>query len=480
MRPVGLPCPTPTKSYWQTPPDDIADLETSPLPQETDIVIIGSGITGAGIAWNLFNRCPASEPPPAIVMLEARQACSGATGRNGGHTKAASYRSFLGHADDLGTDAACQIARMELSNIRAVHAFAREHGINCESRPCRTVDAIYDPVQWKQAHDAIKAMRDAMPDDDASSYSFLSAQDLDENYKVAADGVCGGVEYEAGSISAYKFTVGVLKLCLAKGLNLQTHTPATTIERISEVGCTPRWLIGTPSGSIFAKRVVLATNGYTAAIHGGFHGIIVPTRGQITAQRPGDGMPAEGLDTTYSFIYENGFEYMVPKPPETTHAGDIIIGGGLVKAPCEGLSEYGTTDDASLNPIITQYLHQTTPRYFGKNWGRDHPEGRVRAEWSGIMGFSPDSFPFVGQMPGEEGLWVAASFQGHGMVFCWKCAEALTEMMHQTNPQAPPTWFPAAFLVTEKRLGRRFEGVRHTTAGGSSELDQDTRGTLPS
>jgi len=81
--PVNLPLENPTQSYWQDPPDaDVADLRTTPdLPTMTDTVIIGSGITGAAVAWNLLQSPEAQGQ--AIVMLEARQACSGATGRNG-------------------------------------------------------------------------------------------------------------------------------------------------------------------------------------------------------------------------------------------------------------------------------------------------------------------------------------------------------------------------------------------------------------
>lgn len=89
--PVTLPRDEPTVSYWQDPPDDIADLRTTPhLPGRTDILIIGSGITGAAVAWNLMQHRDegsssknTNASSPGVVMLEARQACSGATGRNG-------------------------------------------------------------------------------------------------------------------------------------------------------------------------------------------------------------------------------------------------------------------------------------------------------------------------------------------------------------------------------------------------------------
>ena len=78
--PPGLPREGPTISYWQVPPDEIADLRCSEkLPEEADIVIVGSGISGATIAYNILSE----RPDKRIVLLEARQAASGASGRNG-------------------------------------------------------------------------------------------------------------------------------------------------------------------------------------------------------------------------------------------------------------------------------------------------------------------------------------------------------------------------------------------------------------
>ncbi|KAK1959684.1 FAD dependent oxidoreductase [Colletotrichum sublineola] len=477
--PVTLPVANPTKSYWHSPPSVLSDYMTSPSPPSTtDTLIIGSGITGAAIAHFLLSSPSASgssheaPSPPDITMLEARAVTSGATGRNGGHTKAASYRSFLHHASTLDTETACLIARLELANVRAVHTFAATHLKDkaTESRPCQTVDVIYDPAEWEAAKRAVEAMRQAMPDDDASRYELYEAEEMQSRFHVSGEGLYGGVAYEAGSISAYRFTTGVLELCVNKGLKLFTETPAISVKKVDETAANGhRWVVETPRGRIKARRVVLATNGYTAFLDPRFQESIVPMRGQITAHRPGSKMPKEGLSTTYSFIYEGGYEYMIPKPQGTQFAGDMVMGGGLVRAPDEGLGEYGTTDDSQLNPIISTYLHETTPRYFGDNWGEDDPDGRVRAEWTGIMGFSPDGFPFVGQVPGEEGLWVSASFQGHGMVLCWMCARALATMLEGTeeDKQQLSSWFPGgAFGVTSARLRQRFTGtVNHTTSG---------------
>jgi glycine/D-amino acid oxidase-like deaminating enzyme len=164
------------------------------------------------------------------------------------------------------------------------------------------------------------------------------------------------------------------------------------------------------------------------------------------------------LDRTYSFIYERGYEYMVSQPERSRFPGDIIMGGGLARAPEEGLMEFGTTDDGAVNEKISDYLRETTRRYFGPDWGDDHPEGRVRREWTGIMGFSPDGSPFVGEVPGESELWASCGFQGHGMVLCWECARALVEMMEGRDGEELREWFPDIFRITEERMAQRFRG----------------------
>lgn len=450
----ALPCPNPTVSYWQDPPDAIADYRSTPeLPHEADVVIVGSGISGACIAYHYLCRRPKSK----LVLLDARQACSGATGRNGGHTKGASYRTFLDNVNKLGVVEALKIARLEYDCMKGVHAFAREHGIDCDSTELDTVDILYDKDQSEQAKASVAHMQRVMErDEPAAKYDFWTERETEE--KFLTPGALGSVSYPAGSISAYKFVIGVLKLALEKGLNLQTNTAVTSISRNDEQAT---WTVETLRGHIFTPQVVLATNGYTARVWPRSQGVIVPLRGHVTAQRPGTAMPQSGLRTSYSFIYENGYEYMIPRPPGSRFAGDLVIGGGLVKARDEGLLEFGTTDDSSMNTETLDYLRETCVDYFRSNWGGDSIEGRIRKAWSGIMGFSADGYPLVGPIPGEPGLHISASFQGHGMVLCFLCAQAVTQMMVGDGRERKDLnrWFPNAYRVTEQRLSHTFQGL---------------------
>lgn len=447
----GLPLSCPTTSYWQQPPSDIADHRTTDsLPSKVDYLIIGSGISGACIAYNLLKHQPSS----SVLMLEARQASSGATGRNGGHTKAAAYRAFLKHEELYGTEEAVKMARMEHANIRDTHVLAREYGIDCASHPCDTVDIIYSATHLEHGKKAIARMQEVLErEEPAARYEIFSAEQARE--KFLTPDVLGAFKYEAGSISAYRFTVGLLKVCLEKGLNLQTNTPALSISESGDSGVESKsWTVETHRGHVETSQVIVATNGYTAHLLPQMQGVIVPLRGQVTAQKPGTGLPQKGMDETVSFIYETGYEYMITRPPFTMDAGTIVIGGGLGTLENEDV-EFGNTNDRELNPQLSAYLADCTEKFYGKSWGQDADEGRVLKEWSGIMGTSADGLPYVGRVPGMDGVWMSASFNGSGMVLCLKCAEALVDMIVKGHAAE---WFPKALILDSKRLKEKFKG----------------------
>jgi glycine/D-amino acid oxidase-like deaminating enzyme len=340
------------------------------------------------------------------------------------------------------------------------------------------VDIIYSQSEFDAGVAAIKSMKENLgEDDEAADYEIFDADKAKKLFLMEGD-VKGAFRYKAGSIWAYAFAIGVLKLCIEKGLNLQTFTPVETIsaskassgDEIIRTAKTQRGTIKTPN-------LILATNGYTAHLVPQFLTKIIPLRGQITAHHPGPQLRhlrPHGLETTYSVIYENGYDYMIPRPyhhsiPSSNH-GDIIIGGGLGTLPNRGASEFGETDDTVLNPLTSKYLRDCTKKFFGRNWGDDVESERVRMEWTGIMGVTGDELPFVGEVPGEKGLWISGGFNGHGMflcsclyfnrlltlclpgmVLCLKSAEALVHMLFG-DPSKNYDWFPEAFRLTEKRL----------------------------
>lgn len=501
--PVGPPAADPISSYWHNPKSPLANInhgrDASHRPY--DFVIVGSGISGTMIAYNLLETYPNHR----IIMLEAREICSGATGRNGGHTKAASYRSFLQHAEELGKEEALKIARMEYDNIVETHRLAEELGIDCESKFCKTVDVIYDKPTFEVGELAIQAMRASVKEEETQAGKMAwynihkNVGTVSHHFRVSTknenpavenvEEVAGAFEYMAGRVHAYRFSTGVLADCVKKGLHICTNTPVSKLRSLKD-GSDILWEVVTGDDLFSTRAVILATNGYTPFLEQSLQGKIVPMRGQITAQRPGmETLLPDPLPSTFSFIYKNGYEYMIPRPLNNGNQ-HIVIGGGLGRLPDGGASEFGTVDDTSLNPDISSYLRGSLSGYFGNtNWGETNEEeasNRVVQEWTGIMGATADGRPFVGEVPGRrdhkhlpdcdgydedvsiKNLWVSAGFNGHGMVLCLKSAEALVKMIKNkesgglhdgTATFDGLEWFPKSFLINAERLEQcQFKG----------------------
>lgn len=85
--PISGPFPSKESltSFWRTELHELDDHRSTPaLPSSCDVLIIGAGYAGITSAYHLLaNEETAASLKPSVVLLEARQACSGATGRNG-------------------------------------------------------------------------------------------------------------------------------------------------------------------------------------------------------------------------------------------------------------------------------------------------------------------------------------------------------------------------------------------------------------
>ncbi|KAK0481022.1 hypothetical protein EDD18DRAFT_1468404 [Armillaria luteobubalina] len=123
MSSPGFPSPNACLSFWlqgvRSSPL-IGHCTTEELPTTGDVIIIGSGITGASMTYFLLTG---ENPPKSVVMLEAREMCDSATGQNGGHS---SSLTLLSH--ELGYNAAGWMAftvEMEVANQGRVFPYGQ-------------------------------------------------------------------------------------------------------------------------------------------------------------------------------------------------------------------------------------------------------------------------------------------------------------------------------------------------------------------
>lgn len=160
----GIPVQNATESYWQVPQLSLANHQSDSLPAEGDVVIIGSGIAAISTALHLFRHDPALR----IVMLEARSAISGATGRNGGHIKAVPWTDYSALKTELGKESAMKITKFRLAHLDALvneAAALWEAGKAGLVRRVKGVSAVYDREAWSFAKVKLEAFLEDFPEE---------------------------------------------------------------------------------------------------------------------------------------------------------------------------------------------------------------------------------------------------------------------------------------------------------------------------
>lgn len=448
----GFPCANPTTSYWQTTPHRIANHRTSedlPTSHVFDYIIIGSGISGAATAYKLLS----GNPSLSVLMLEARKAASGASGRNGGHCRAGWWLDFTQYVDAFGEDEALRFERLEEENVRDIAAFVKEHNVDCDFQDVETADVFVEQEKWKkvlatvEAREEVRQRRvDAMPLTQRKVWHGEEAQN-----RLGMRNIVGAVTYPAHTQNPYLLVCRMLELCLEKGLNLQTNTPALAVRQVlepSNAGC--RWHVTTDRGNVCTRTVVLATNGYTNALLPDLAAteFLRPARSQVTAIRPGTNIANNPALRRSAGLDIGRGDYFMSQAPGSRGEGDIIWGGG--RSASDRPEDANTTDDTVVNPEIAEYLHHAGAQFFGREaWG---DEGDVMMDWSGITCYTPDTFPLVGEMPGSKGLWASVGMNGHGMAMAFRSAEALVHMMISGKE---PEWFPRAFRIARAWSGEK-------------------------
>lgn len=167
----GLPQPKPTVSSWQVPSHPaVGSAQSKVLPRTTDFLIIGSGITGLGVAKTLLED-PTSGSK-TVTVLDARGLCSGATGRNGGQLVKPYALRFAQLADDFGLETATKIARLALYTLEEMHRLADSYDddLRREAVARRVTKRIVymDKASWGRVQAAVDLYETHLPEEKGS------------------------------------------------------------------------------------------------------------------------------------------------------------------------------------------------------------------------------------------------------------------------------------------------------------------------
>jgi len=262
-----FPVPNSTLPYWRSELHEIDSIRTSEkLPEECDVVIIGAGLSGVSTAYHLLDGNPS---PPSVVLLEAREICSGATGRNGGHVTR-SWGTVGSMSKQYGPETMKELSSFVIDQIYAMKATVDKEELDCDALLTRYMETYLVQSEADQA-------KQVFDEQLAAGYDYVA----DVNYIKPAvvenisgiKGAKAGITLTSLQLWPYKFVTGLLAILLdRRSINVQTRTPVTSISTFQD-GISA---VKTPRGSIRAKKVVFATNGYTVGIVPKYAKRIVP------------------------------------------------------------------------------------------------------------------------------------------------------------------------------------------------------------
>ncbi|KAJ4473002.1 FAD dependent oxidoreductase [Lentinula aciculospora] len=468
----GFPLRDPCSSFWLQNTRSsplLGHRTTQSLPPSVDVVIIGSGLSGAATAYYLLTGSNCTE---SVLMLEAREACDGATGRNGGHCRPYT-KSFAGYSDYkkiFGKEQALKIIASDMTNLHITSELIEKEQIDCDFWLGESYETCIDQ---EAADRKFRSYREFKDDGGPLDGIVKMTTDSDEAKRLTRmRNAVLTASFPAASLFPYKLVSHLLQLCISKyEFNLQTHTTVTAVTPAEPglAGAGAKWTVTTPRGTIVANKVVFATNAYTATLLPEFLGNIVPGQGQCAAIVPTPSYSGNKMmekTCCYSWGKDN-FDYLIQRPKD----GIIILGGGKanVSHPSTILgctNDSGYPDDGGKQSEITEYLKNAMKKYFlgwqdsSSESGADSDEKRkskgLRAgegllyDWTGIMGYTKDNIPFVGNVEGKPGAYVIAGHCGHGMARIASCAKGLAMLI--SGGSWADSGLPECFQPTRQRM----------------------------
>jgi glycine/D-amino acid oxidase-like deaminating enzyme len=257
-------------SFWHdTVPGTLAPGAQLPGDTEADVIIVGAGFTGLWTAYYLAQRDPALR----IVVCEREIAGFGASGRNGGWCSAL-FPASLGKLERMaGREAAVAMQRAMHETVDEVGRVAAAEGIDCHWAKGGTVMLARSAAQLERARAEIDESREfGFEDADLRLLDPAEAEQL-----AGATDVLGGTfTPHCAAIHPARLVRGLADAVRRAGVSIYERTPVTDIG--------PGQVV-TPYGTVRARYVVRATEGYTPGL-AAYHRAIAPVYSLMIATEP--------------------------------------------------------------------------------------------------------------------------------------------------------------------------------------------------
>jgi sarcosine oxidase subunit beta len=342
------------------------------MMERADVVVIGGGLFGTSIAYQLCRRGAGR-----VLLLERDALGSGDSGRTFGMVRR--------HYSNAVT------ALLALRGSHTIMHWAEEVGVG---------DSGYVETGY------LLPVPEALVEAARGNVARLAALGLDTSFVdpaeiaqieplLALDGIAGAAyEPDGGFADAHKMILGWFAAGYAYGLEARFGCAATAL--MVEGGRVRG--VRTPEGDIACDRVVLATGAWARELLVPV-GVDVPIalkRIQVAVLRQPAGAPRPNV------VCSDAVTNVVVRPDRgalfcaVTYFGD---------EPLDAADDCDHDASPGYEQAIRRALAERYPALAGAAWQRG---------WAGPYDYSPDWNPIVGEAPGVEGLHLALAWSGHG------------------------------------------------------------------
>lgn len=401
---------------WGATAEPVPPTAALPGDRHADVAIIGAGYTGLSTALHL------AELGISGICIDSQEPGFGASGRNGGQV----LPGFKLYPDQLveryGEERGHAMAAFGAGIADRLFALVARHGIACDARQNGWVHAGHHvsklaEQRWKHDQWASRGANVEWLDKAA-----IAQQVGSEVYEG------GWLDRRAGTVQPLSFARGLARVAMAKGAAIHSSTRAHALQRDGD-----GWRISSSTGTIRARHVVLATNGYTGRLLPRLAGTLVPVDSAQVATAPLHEAQRQRIlpviacvsDTRRSLLYFR-----------STADGRLVMGG-------RGGILFRT--DASHFARLERATHLIFPELEGTPFTH---------RWAGTLAVTMDHMPHLHEP--EPGLIASLGCNGRGVAYSTAMGEVIAQRIANGNwdsapmPVMPITPMPFAPL---RRIG---------------------------
>ena len=350
----------------------VADASALSCTVATDVAVIGSGIAGLSVAYELASR------GRSVVVLDRGRIGSGMTARTTAHLATALDDGYDELVRVRGSDCARHCYQSVAAAIDRAEAIQRAEGIDCNFRRVDGYWVLAPETPASELDEELNCCRKlGIPVEDCIEPTSFHAEGLVRSLRFVRQARLHPTKYLAGLAGALQ------------GLGARLYAD-TCVEGIRQQH--GDMVVTTTSGhEVRAADVVVATNS-PVNVQVAIHTKQAPYRTYALAAK----IPADALEDALYWDTLDPYHYVRLQP---FSAGEnlVIIGGEDHKS--------GEADDGAQRLAALE------------RWARDRlPDlSEVTHRWSGQVLEPIDFVGFIGRSPGEEHLFVVSGDSGQGI-----------------------------------------------------------------